>query len=237
MEVASADPTASAMAQPAFRQIDACSLLTSTEIESVQGEAVTGTIPSGGALSGFPSTQCVFTTVTPVNSVGVVITQTDPKSGLRVRNFGQETFHAQRGEKKGEEEHDEKKAPPRLIPDLGDEAFLIGPADQQRSLRAERRIIQSRCRRKRIEAGSITARLARETFRLRVAQRLRPSEYLQRSSTRKRPLHWSGRFVCNPPSSFYRVLLPWRKIVISNVLLPSSLSATFLFISAVATTL
>ncbi|MBA3572665.1 MAG: hypothetical protein H0W34_12020 [Pyrinomonadaceae bacterium] len=80
------------MAQPVFRQIDACSLLTSAEIESMQGEAVTGTIPSGEALSGFPSTQCVFTTVTPVNSVGVVITQTDPKSGLRVRNFGQETF-------------------------------------------------------------------------------------------------------------------------------------------------
>ncbi len=132
-EVAPAE--ASATPQPAFRQIDACSLLTSAEIEAVQGEAVTGTTPSSGMQTGFPSNQCVFNTVTPVNSVGLVITQTAPKSsGRRVPDFWKETFHRAEGEKEGakkeeeeeEDEEEEKKLPPQPVTDLGDEAFWTG---------------------------------------------------------------------------------------------------------------
>ncbi len=129
-EVAPAE--ASATPQPAFRQIDACSLVTSAEIESVQGEAVTGTTPSSGVLSGFPSTQCVFITVTPVNSVSLVITQTGAKADRSVRDFWKETFHRgeapekEAGEKKGGEEEEEKKSPPQKVDDLADEAFWMG---------------------------------------------------------------------------------------------------------------
>lgn len=130
-EVAPAETAATP--QPSFRQIDACSLLTSAEIESMQGEAVTGTTPSGGALRGFPSTQCVFVTVTPVNSVSLVITQTGAKSaGRSVRDFWKETFQRgeapekEAGEKKDGEEEDEKKSPPQKVDDLGDEAFWMG---------------------------------------------------------------------------------------------------------------
>ncbi len=79
--------------------------------------------------SGFPSNQCVFNTVTPVNSVGLVITQTAPKSsGRRVPDFWKETFHRAEGEKEGakKEEDDEKKSPPQPVTDLGDEAFWTG---------------------------------------------------------------------------------------------------------------
>jgi hypothetical protein len=130
-EVVPGEPNASATAQPAFRQIDACSLLTNAEIESVQGEAVTGTTPSGGTLGGFPRTQCVFMTTTPVNSVSVVITQSAPKSPPGVREFWQETFHRKAGEDRpgGDNEgegEDEKKAPPQQVSELGDEAFWMG---------------------------------------------------------------------------------------------------------------
>ncbi len=117
--------------QQPTQPVDACSLLTSEEIESVQREAVTGTTPSGGTLGGFPSTQCVFMTVTPVNSVSVVITQSAPKASHGVREFWEQTFHRKAdedrpgGETEGDEEG-EKKAPPQGVPELGDEAFWMG---------------------------------------------------------------------------------------------------------------
>ncbi len=83
----SISPSAIVTSEQPVQQIDACSLLTSEEIQSVQGEAVTGTTPSGGMLNGFPSAQCVFTTVTPVNSVSVVITQSAANSPRRIRDF------------------------------------------------------------------------------------------------------------------------------------------------------
>ncbi len=133
-EVAPVEHTPAAAAQSSFRQIGACSLLTGDEIQSVQGDAVTGTTPSSGLQNGFPSNQCVFTTVTPVNSVGVVITQTGPKSsGRRVPDFWRETFHLAEGEKEGrkkegdeQEEEGKKKSPPQPVAGLGEEAFWMG---------------------------------------------------------------------------------------------------------------
>ncbi len=125
------DSTATPAPAEPTQPVDACSLLTSEEIESVQREAVTGTTPSGGTLGGFPSTQCVFMTVTPVNSVSVVITQSAPKASHGVREFWEQTFHRKAdedrpgGETEGDEEG-EKKAPPQGVPELGDEAFWMG---------------------------------------------------------------------------------------------------------------
>ncbi len=117
-------------AEPSQAKIDACSLLTSEEIESVQGEAVNGTTPSGGAWSGFPSTQCMFTTVTPVNSVSLVLLQTAVKSPRHVRDFWKETFHREEEQEKegGKKESEEKKkkSPPQRVADLGEEAFWVG---------------------------------------------------------------------------------------------------------------
>ncbi len=131
-DASSPSPTASAsIASAQVRQIDACSLLTADEIQSVQGEAVTGTTPSGGTLNGFPSRQCVFMTVTPVNSVSVVVTQTAANSPRHVREFWNETFHRKDhpdkpGAERDGEEEERKKAPPETVPDLGDEAFWMG---------------------------------------------------------------------------------------------------------------
>ncbi len=96
----------------------------------MQADTVTGTTPSGGMLSGFPSTQCLFQTATPANSVSVVVTQST--ASRRVRDFWKETFHREelekevpKGTEEGEEER-EKKAPPQPVADLGDEAFWMG---------------------------------------------------------------------------------------------------------------
>src|SRR5437868_155292 len=57
----------------------ACSLLTSSEIESVQGQPVQGTVPSSQSYGGFDVGQCYFTLPTSSNSV--VLTVTQPAAG------------------------------------------------------------------------------------------------------------------------------------------------------------
>ncbi len=124
-EETSATPAA---AEPSQAKIDACSLLTSEEIESM----LPGLRPVAAQLGGFPSTQCVFMTTTPANWVSIVITQSAPKSSHGVREFWQETFHRKAGEERpgGDREdggEEEKKAPPQKVADLGDEAFWREP--------------------------------------------------------------------------------------------------------------
>lgn len=109
-------------------EIDACSALTSDEIRFVQDDIVTGTTPSSGILNGFPSTQCVFQTTTPANSVSVVVTQSTPSRP--VRDFWKSTFHREGNEKDGrnerEEEEGEQKALPQRVTELGEDAFWMG---------------------------------------------------------------------------------------------------------------
>ena len=128
-------------------KIDACALLTSSEIRSVQGEALKETKASGSAEKGFAISQCFFTLPTFNNSISLVVTQKgEGAGGIDPKEFWEETFDkepegerererdkksAKEGEKeKGRErsrEEEEEEAPPAQgITGVGDEAFWTG---------------------------------------------------------------------------------------------------------------
>jgi len=116
-------------------KIDACALLTSKEIEGVQGEAFKETKLSGQATSGFLMSQCFFTLPTFTNSVSLLLAQRgegsdakDPKEFFRERfdekRAGESERDRERDKKKGEEE--EEGTPPQKISGIGDEAYWTG---------------------------------------------------------------------------------------------------------------
>ena len=108
-------------------KIDACALLTSKEIEGVQGEALKETKLSGQATGGFLMSQCFFTMPTFTNSVSLLVAQRgegsdakDPKEFFRERFDEKRAGESERerDKKKGEEE--EEGTPPQKIPGIGD---------------------------------------------------------------------------------------------------------------------
>ena len=128
-------------------KIDACALLTSQEIRSVQGELLKETKGSGSAEKGFSISQCFFTLPTFNNSISLVVTQKgDGADGRDPKEFWEATFdRASEGERekerdkksekerekekardKNREEEEEEAAPPQKIAGVGDEAFWTG---------------------------------------------------------------------------------------------------------------
>ncbi len=131
-------------------KIDACALLTSQEIQSIQGEALKETKPSGTAQSGLNISQCFFSLPTFTNSINLAVTQKGDGAGARdPKEFWEERFEKrfenekeerQREKKMGvdrdreakqtrgreREEEDEEGAPPEKIEGVGDEAFWTG---------------------------------------------------------------------------------------------------------------
>ena len=126
---------------------DACALLTSQEIRSVQGEPLKETKASGGAEKGFSISQCFFTLPTFNNSISLVVTQKgDGAGGRDPKEFWEATFDKEsEGERekerdkksakerekekardKNREEEEEEGAPPQKIAGVGDEAFWTG---------------------------------------------------------------------------------------------------------------
>jgi hypothetical protein len=123
-------PLAPVTPSTAQARIDACALLTSKEIQSVQGEAVKETKLSGQAQGGFHVSQCFFTLPTFTNSVSLLVSQKGEGAGAHdPKEFWQSTFHEEkdrvRDKKRGEEEEKES-APPKKVTGIGDEAFWIG---------------------------------------------------------------------------------------------------------------
>lgn len=104
--------------------IDACSLLTSEEIEAVQGAALKDTKPSTNSQGGLTVSQCYFLLPTAADSIVVTVTQRSKGAeGRDPKHLWQETFHRDR-EKVGPDTKGEIKfAPPEKITGLGDEAF------------------------------------------------------------------------------------------------------------------
>jgi hypothetical protein len=131
-----ANNSASAPAAAAKPKVDACALLTSKEIEAVQGEPLKETKLSGQSTGGFSMSQCFFTLPTFTNSVSLLVAQKGEGSGANdPREFFRERFHEkskgekererERDKKKGEEEEDEG-APPQQVSGVGDEAYWTG---------------------------------------------------------------------------------------------------------------
>jgi hypothetical protein len=123
-------PASDAAAKP---QVDACALLTSKEIESVQGEAIKETKLTGHSADGFSLSQCFFTLPTFTNSVSLQVTQMGEGAGANdPREFWRDTFHEEKRtekdkdrDKKGGEDEEERQTPQK-VPGIGDEAYWTG---------------------------------------------------------------------------------------------------------------
>ena len=125
-------PPAAADVKP---KVDACALLTSKEIEAVQGEPVKEAKLTGQLTGGLSVSQCFFTLPTFTNSVSLLVAQTGDGAGANdPKNFWRDTFHKDRGKeknkdsdrdrKKGEEE--KESTPPQKIAGVGEEAYWTG---------------------------------------------------------------------------------------------------------------
>lgn len=147
--VAMATPAPAAQSPAPKGDVDPCSLLTSAELQTVQGEPLKETKSSGQAAGGLLNLQCLYTLPTFSNSVSLSLTERDPSaSGVRTaKQYWQEIFHGREtagreggreaGEKNGKEageknqargerktgEEEESAAKPEAVRGLGDEAF------------------------------------------------------------------------------------------------------------------
>ena len=121
------------------KKIDVCALLTSAEMEAVQGEPVKETKPSVQPSGGFVMLQCFYRTTTSAKSVSLALGAPDPAkpSALTPREFWGKQFHppepvkegkpvAGKAPKKSEPEDEKEVGKPRAIAGLGEEAYWVG---------------------------------------------------------------------------------------------------------------
>ncbi len=124
-------PAAPAAKKPA---LDACALLSSNEIQFVQGEPVKETKSSGKSDRGVNTSQCFFTLPTFTNSISLSVTQRGNGPDARdPKEFWEDTFgEGHRGGEKREkddrdrEEEREESAASVRVNGIGEEAFWTG---------------------------------------------------------------------------------------------------------------
>jgi hypothetical protein len=126
-------------------KIDVCALLTSAEIQAVQGEPIKEAKPSEEHGSSFRMSQCFFSTATFAKSVSFALAVPDPAkpSALTPREYWKKQFHPleqaeiekEKNEpaaskaktpKETEEEREKQLSKPRVIDGLGEEAYWVG---------------------------------------------------------------------------------------------------------------
>ena len=109
---------------------DACSLITKSEIEAVQGEAVSATKSSTRSSGSFAISQCFYTVKTFNKSVSLELTKsnTSDTNKSNPKDFWKQTFHGKADKEEGEREDEEEKEAekPRPVSGVGDEAFWTG---------------------------------------------------------------------------------------------------------------
>jgi hypothetical protein len=136
------------IAESVKSRADVCSLLSSKQIQSVQGERAKETTASMKSEGGLSVAQCFFTLPTFTNSISLAVTRRAEGNGARnPRDFWNETFPSERASKvrdkdrdsqenetrerdhdsDGTEEKEEDVAPQR-IEGVGNEAFWLGNA-------------------------------------------------------------------------------------------------------------
>jgi hypothetical protein len=102
--------------------IDACSLLTSDEIKSIQGEGFQKATPSGQNEGELASAQCFFALPDAANSISLHVVWNGEPGGQDAKQAWATMFSPEKLQVR-ETSSGKKKLPPRRIPDLGDEAF------------------------------------------------------------------------------------------------------------------
>jgi hypothetical protein len=113
--------------------LDACALIQSSEIESVQGLPVQQTQPTTQLRADLNISQCYYTAISADGSnnlsVFLQVIQRNPKTAKRdaLKEFWEERFGRERQKKAGEEENEEEAInPPLHVSGVGDEAFWLG---------------------------------------------------------------------------------------------------------------
>lgn len=125
-QVANPQQTNSPKSTPA-NAIDACSLLTTKEIESIQGAAVKEVKPSAKAHEGFTVSQCFFLLPKKVDSIVVSVTQRgEGTDAVDPKKWWDDNFHP-KGEKTDASPNEFKHDEPEKIDGVGDEAFWASP--------------------------------------------------------------------------------------------------------------
>jgi len=120
-ELTASSPTVSGGAA-----LQACSLLTSEEIQAVQGEPVKEAKETAQAEGSFTISQCFFQLPSYSNSISLTVVQKGSGPAARdAREDWKETF-APAKLQQFETETGKKKPLPQRIADLGDEAFWMG---------------------------------------------------------------------------------------------------------------
>ena len=110
-------------ASPETPALDACSLLTSEEIESVQGEPLQDMKSTGKAGGTYSLSQCSFTLPTFTNSISLTVMGKGAGPDARdPKQLWDETFSKETPLMKGTG----KTGPPQKIEGLGDEAYWVG---------------------------------------------------------------------------------------------------------------
>ena len=120
-------------------RVSACLLLTSADIQTVQGEPVQETKPSTQPGGGLVMSQCLFRTSTPNKSISVAVAAS---SSLKPRAFWMNQFHSRKAEADENDvrsagkatnrpvaerkEEEDEGARPRIIAGVGEEAYWVG---------------------------------------------------------------------------------------------------------------
>ena len=123
-----------APAAPAGSVAGACGLLTSEEIQAVQGEGVKATKGSEQSNGPLAVSQCFYETASFANSVSLTLTKKSGGArGEGPREFWEKNFGERGREKEGREkegggrgEEEEEGLPPTRVRGVGDEAYWVG---------------------------------------------------------------------------------------------------------------
>jgi len=130
----SQQPATAGRAESGKGRTDPCALLSSKEIQSIQGESLKDTKSTASSDGGFNLAQCFFVLPTSTNSISVAVTRKG--DGAREpKEFWKEKFYGGKGSEtrdrdpdKGSGEEKEEGISPRRVSGVGDEAFWIGSA-------------------------------------------------------------------------------------------------------------
>jgi hypothetical protein len=116
--------------ESAKSNLDACTLLSSKEIQSVQGEPSKETKPSERSQGGFAIAQCYFELPTRTNSISLMVTQRGESAGARnPKDFWKETFHRDEEfdkEAKARGRAEDEEAAPERVAGVGEDAYWTG---------------------------------------------------------------------------------------------------------------
>jgi hypothetical protein len=132
-------PAAAAAAADSNPDADACKLLTSEEIQAVQGEGVKATKGTDASSGPLAVSQCFYETTSFTNSVSLTLTSKNGGAkGDGVREFWKKHFSGERGREKngrekeereragGESGEEEESLPPTHVGGIGDDAYWVG---------------------------------------------------------------------------------------------------------------